>query len=362
MNEIDDNVGSSSWPMDVLPIALWLDILLEYSTFEDERDFVNTCRWTKFVLSPYLTENRRFLLVNDAKTVRLLHHPLILAEQMANLHSLDLSSHATNELLRSMHTYMPMLHTLSLVGSQGVTSAGVDTLGSDPNRCRQLQVLDITLCTLIPYNVTLYLRRVLRHPNLVIRRIPQWMQGQYALPFKREPFETDGLNTYWADGTFSLSRKDCNCGFIQDLWDLGSECGQPDEKLRSYGIRLRFVNGQQVLSVPLDAYTPGVTVVPVQESHGIKHQRSIVVVQPLCQVDPLPPSIKLFKSHFWLLVGESQYFQCRQLKTRAWYVQAVEASNINAMVTRIAQTGLEQPMPPTLVVRQIEDFLAEDID
>jgi hypothetical protein len=116
----------------------------------------------------------------------------------------------------------------------------------------------------------------------------------------------------------------------------------------------------QVLSVPLDA--SGVTVVPVQESHGIEHHRSIVVVQPLRQVDPLPPWRKLSRSHFWLLVGESQYFQCRQLKTRAWYVQAAEASNINAIVTHIAQTGLEQPMPPTLVVRQIEDFLAEDID
>jgi hypothetical protein len=339
--------------MDLLPIALWLDIVLEYSTLEEEQHFVQTCRWTRFTLSPHLTENRRFLLVNDAKTVRLLLRHPILVEQMANLHYLDLSCHATDELLLSMHTCMPMLQTLSLVASSGVTNAGVETLGSDPNRCRQLQVLDITLCTRISYRTTLVLRRALFHPKLVIRRIPKWMEGHFETPF-----ENDGMHTYWADGSFSFDRTHCDCGYIRSLWDWGSDYNEPGAKVRWYGNGLLFVNGHPDLTIPLQEYTPGVTLVPVSEPHCMNEPpTSIVVAQSLRQMEPPCPSSELYCSISRLPMGKSKYFQWEStLEPRPRYIET-ERSNATVMVTRMARTCLEQLMPPAHIVQQIQNCL-----
>jgi hypothetical protein len=344
MNDMDTNALS----MDRLPVGLWLDILLEYSTLEDERHFVNTCRWTKYILSPSLTQNRRRLLVNNGATIRLLLRHPILAEQMMNLHYLNLGSHATDELLVAMHSCMPMLQILSMVGS-GVTGAGFITFGSDPSRCRRLELLDITLCTRVSYSVTLVLRRVLLHPKLVIRRIPRWMEGHFETPF-----ENDGIHTYWADSTFSFDRKHCNCGWVEDLWDWRAH-NEPDAKVRWHGNRLRFVTGHPDLNVALYLYTPGVTLIPVSDDrHGFNEQpNTIVVAQSHRQMEPPHPSSDLYHSNSVLPMGESKYFHCDMLEPRVKYVET-ERHNANVMVTCMARKNLEQLMPPACIVQQIE--------
>jgi hypothetical protein len=208
MNDDQQDLPHSLWSL--LPIPVWVDIVLDYLTLPQERALVNTCRWTRFILSAHLAQSRNGLrLVRDESllpewyhddlsvhpVVLLLQHvPIVLSEQMVNIQFLDLGEYATDEALSLLHGYMPLLHTLLVAHNYGVSNAGLADIGADTNRCLNLKLLDITLCNASNYSGTLLLRRQLRHPELVIRRQPEWMDGKYATP--------DGFLTCWADGSF----------------------------------------------------------------------------------------------------------------------------------------------------------------
>jgi hypothetical protein len=107
---------------------------------------------------------------------------MVLSEQMVNMQCLDLGEYATDEALSLLHGYMALLHTLLVAHNYGVSNEGLADIGADTNRFLNLKLLDITLCNASIYSGTLLLRRQLRHPELVIRRQPEWMDGKYATP------------------------------------------------------------------------------------------------------------------------------------------------------------------------------------
>jgi hypothetical protein len=153
----------------------------------------------------------------------------------------------------------------------------------DTARCRTLRYIDITECSSISFYATILLREKLLHPELIIRRIPKWMEGHYDTMFP-----DDGIHTYYADGTFLFNRSSSNCGYVCDLWKWPLQPQQPsspssstttanatttadpspqqcaDDDHASYGECLRFINCEdpQVLRWSYlfdDLFYPGVT-------------------------------------------------------------------------------------------------------
>jgi hypothetical protein len=261
-----------------------------------------------------------------------------------------------------MHSFLPQLQTLSLVNSPHVTSVGIATLGTDANRCRNLQTLDITSCNNVRYGITLELRRQLQHANLVIRRQPVWMDGHF-----HTPYENDGVHTYWADGSFSFQRDDFNCGFVLQLWQWPSIPAVPIS-YECYGNRLQFCKFFPGLrSEPFTRYRPGVSLVqePLENDHSLATDtmntgaanvdgarsnaitatglpRTIVVFQserdappPSAWPTPIPDCLSSAP------VGETKRYD-------------------ELMVTRMAVTPFldtERCMPPIHLVQEIEAFL-----
>jgi hypothetical protein len=272
---------------------------------------------------------------------------------MVNMQCLDLGEYATDEALYLLYGYMPLLHTLLLAHNYGVTDEGLADIGADTNRCLNLKLLDITRCNGSTYSGTLPLRRQLRHPEMVIRRQPKWMDGKYATP--------DGFLTCWADGTFEYARDFFNFGFVAMFFEWQQSHNLPSDThpdMCPYGRRLQFVNdppdwdAHRILT-----YTAGVACVPVLTAHDAP--QSVVVAQSLRQLQPPFFAPARFNFASWP-IGESRYFKTPQSPSGVERTFIAIGSSLNADVklTRMKVTPIDQLMPPQQVVQEIEHFLA----
>ena len=156
----------------------------------------------------------------------------------------------------------------------------IQSVRRNTTRCRTLRYIDITECSCISFYATILLREQLHHPELIIRRIPKWMEGHYDTMYPN-----DGIHTYYADGTFLYDRSSSNCGYVCDLWKWPTQqpissfttsnptTGNPsqhsclNDDFATYGDCLRFIN----VSTPqylrwqklfTDLFYPGVTLSP----------------------------------------------------------------------------------------------------
>lgn len=128
-----------------------------------------------------------------------------------NVLNLDISNYGNDNflsLIGNNELLMPSLDRITMVSSVEVTDHGLLSLSKIPSR--KLKSIDITFCHKTSYAGTFPLRDA--YPNIVIRRQPEWMDGQCLTPF-----ENDGAHTYWCDGTFLFERDQQSCGHVCSL-------------------------------------------------------------------------------------------------------------------------------------------------
>jgi hypothetical protein len=230
--------------------------------------------------------------------------------RLSNLQYLDLGRYANDAFFEflDIHAPLPNLKALSMVGSMGVTDQGLRRIvyGGAPRR-ENFESLTITFCRNITYAATLFLRENL--PNLrLIRRQPEWLDGQFHTPFAAEG-APDEVHTYWPDGTFTFSRNSQSTGFVCDLFPWDTQ--RPD----FLGDKLQYNN----LTFPAGwpdwfrfAYRPGVALLRiddiVDESSNNKPIRCVLVSQHMRGLKP-PNVRELMESANHLIQpGESKQF------------------------------------------------------
>lgn len=353
-----------------------LSEIVEYCSLTDGRRLFHTCRSLMCQYSSILEYQRRLIRVDPTNTrpgpfdyrylgkalnsdLRILLYPP-LWRNYESVVTLDLGKLVTNEVIQSLHARMPLLRDLLLVGSCGVSS--ILSLGRNSYWRRHLRLLDITLCNSVHYRQTLFLRDVL-HADLVIRRQPKWMDGNYVTPFKN-----DGIHTYWADGSFSFQRSDKNCGYVRDLW-------LEDSSTHRYGKTFQFTYVHRYLptvsvqpTLPqLDMSSASTEASEASVATGAstkKMVRTVLVTQ--CFDGSHPPSDfpkPEQGQHF--PIGVTQYFRREEdglpvFEESATHHQEARADHV--IVTRMEVTPLVQDMPPHLVVNQIDKFCARVAD
>ncbi|KAL3933380.1 MAG: hypothetical protein SGBAC_010430 [Bacillariaceae sp.] len=245
--------------------------------------------------------------VNLSQTTSLNH----IFSRLENLQCLNLYHYATDTFFKFLdnHSLLPNLKRLSMEGSMGVTDNGLRrlTYGGEPRR-QNFSSLTITFCRNTTYAGTIFLREQL--PNLkVIRRQPEWLDGQFHTPFAGDGAPTE-IHTYWPDGTFTFSRNSQSAGFVCDLfpWD-------PD-RLDFVGDKLQYNNFEFPVGWPewfRFAYRPGVSLLrldnELEYSHGKNSATRCVLVGQQMQ-GLRPPNIRdLMESVSGTLkIGEGKQF------------------------------------------------------
>ena len=297
-----------------VPITIWLEVWTYLSLLEG-RYLCQTCHYLWNMSSTFELRRRRVIIHNKTRVnaiastttttttttsittnatnqiqveLRCLMYPPI-CSNWNNVILLHLSNFATNKILFALQNQLPNLQELYMNGSgssgtstgsrsdsdlsdigllslmmtdnpvnaldETFTSRQIKSVPLDMARCRTLRYIDITECSCISYFVTILLREQLQHPDLIIRRIPQWMEGHYDTAYPN-----DGIHTYYADGSFLYDRSSCNCGYVCDLWKWTSQqplqssttydqpqssvSGDEDDDQAVYGDCLRFINAE----------------------------------------------------------------------------------------------------------------------
>ncbi|CAJ1935917.1 unnamed protein product [Cylindrotheca closterium] len=198
---------------------------------------------------------QRWGMMGDVFLARNVHHVFL---RLENLQCLNLHHYGADSFLEFLSNYalLPNLKALSMEGSMGVTDDGLRRIaenGGEPRR-QNFSSLTITFCRNTSYAGTIFLREQL--PNLkLIRRQPEWLDGQFYTPFAADGAPTE-VHTYWPDGTFTFSRNSQSAGFVCDLfpWD-------PD-RFDFVGDKLQYNNFEFPVGWPewfRFAYRPGVS-------------------------------------------------------------------------------------------------------
>jgi hypothetical protein len=316
-----------------VPITTWAEIV-SYLFLSEGRQLYQTCHHLWNISS--VLESYRYRIdigtndvTNHAHHIELrylMYYPIYC--HFNNLTALNLSNLATNQILFTLQNQLPNLQEIYMIGS-GKDGTAYDSRSENdlsdigllslmmidhpiPTlqvpfstqqirsiplhqvRCRTLRCIDITECSCISFYATILLREQLTHPDLIIRRIPQWMEGHYDTMYPN-----DGIHTYYADGTFLYDRASSNCGYVCDIWKWPSQpvsspqqqpissstntttstttgntapvaatnpapSSRSDNDRAAYGDFLRFINCEIPLYMPwphifTDLFYPGVT-------------------------------------------------------------------------------------------------------
>ena len=157
-------------------------------------------------------------LPEDANTFPLSHK---IWDHFKRIKRLDIGKWATDAFLVALapnafrkDELLPLLEHISVARSL-VSDAAVFQLARGSTRRTTLKSIDITFCQNTSYMSVVKLCEVITHPNLLVRRLPDWLVGCFVTPFG----EGDEVHTYWADGTFSFSRGEQSTGFVESLYE-----------------------------------------------------------------------------------------------------------------------------------------------
>lgn len=211
-----------------LPLAIVKEIFEFVGSVRQQRIVMTLFGKGAWEMLPELERSTRTLLISDEKDANsfLLHNGsrnlLQIFSRLENLQNLNLYHYANDTFFEFLDTHAPLpnLKTLSMERSVNVTDRGLRRLANGGEARRQnFTSLIITFCRNTTYAETIYLREHL--PNLrLIRRQPDWLDGQFYTPFAADGAPTE-VHTYWPDGTFTFSRNSQSAGFVCDLfpWD-----------------------------------------------------------------------------------------------------------------------------------------------
>jgi hypothetical protein len=358
-----DDRGGNIWQN--LPTSV-LSLVLEHLSLADGRSLMQSCSILWFErkelesqrrclrFPAYSLDERNACCSRSSNLERNMSYFLYppINENLTNLLVLDFGPYITNTILLAMRFHLPNLQELYMIGSNPalLTDQGFLSLGlQDRARCQNLRYVDITGCDSISYYATILLRKRLRHPDLIIRRQPAWMDGHFQTPYAH-----DGIHTYYADGSFLYDRTELNCGYVCDLWqwpnsatnDAATTMHNPvalDQE--SYGNSLYFINFKKPEHWPLwtiDFMYPGVSLLPYRYDKVAKDgSRTVLVVQ--CLRGLLPPEVRADNPNYQrkeLPIGISQFYDIHE-KPLLSSEQGVVPQHAHQRVTRMRVFPLE---------------------
>lgn len=338
--------------------------ILEFLPLTDRRQALATCRvlWKKRERIESTVKNLQVRRRREVQGALMTRHLLVdrygpVLSNLINLVHLDVGSHGTDGLLYLLPTSpcCGTLKSLSMVGSQAVTDAGlmfmtrrrpaitdiqhrgilndqsfqavraamVERPAHKSSPLSSLKFVDLTFCRQTSYEGTMWLRDGL--PNLkCIRRVPRWMDGRFHTPFG--PDNSVEIHTYWPDGTFSFTRDTQSNGYVMDLFPCdeaaGNENSQPGDLPFEYeavdfaGDKLQYNDSHFIGNVPETvqfAYRPGVSLLRLPAEKGTD------LSTPCILVAQSPYGLKPPRRRQWLEqicannipVGQSKYFGLR---------------------------------------------------
>ena len=246
--------------LQLIPVTLFSEILA-YLSLSEGRYFCQTCHYL-WNISSTLESHRCCIDITKTSVtttntgnqpqheMRCLMYPPI-CSNWNNVRVLHLSNFATDKILFTLQNQLPNLQELYMNGSGGGESSSdgdltdfgllslmmtenpshsptigfvidrIRTAHLDVARCRNLRYIDVTECSGTSYYATIILRNKLQHPDLIIRRIPKWIEGHFLRNQKNGIFTTS--STFYADGSFLHDKESSNCGYICDLWKWPSQ-------------------------------------------------------------------------------------------------------------------------------------------
>ena len=204
--------------LQLIPVTLFSEILA-YLSLSEGRYLCQTCHYL-WNISSTLESHRCCIDITKTSVtttntgnqpqheIRCLMYPPI-CSNWNNVRVLHLSNFATDKILFTLQNQLPNLQELYMNGSGGGESSSdgdltdfgllslmmtenpshsptigfvidrIRTAHLDVARCRNLRYIDVTECSGTSYYATIILRNKLQHPDLIIRRIPKWIEGHF---------------------------------------------------------------------------------------------------------------------------------------------------------------------------------------
>jgi len=313
-----------------------------------------------------LLRRQQMRLTSPAEVASLLRLDLAL---FSKLLVLDMGKHCTDHFLLALPRkrgdnddedtcYLPVLQSISMVGSVDVTDEGLKALAV--GRRNHLKRVDITFCRRTTYHPgTFYLRDTC--PLLQeLRRQPAWMDGTFLTPF-----DNDGGHTYWCDGTFRFERTNQSVGFICSLEELSGPNHVAD--------KLQYSNFDPPAGWPVwsrYSYRPGVSLLNLSSTeasnrNGVDQQRrEVLVAQRLAGIRP-PKNLPTPDMVDWIREpGKSQYLDRHGQRLDENELEATNGNgngnpnidNRSTMITRMQVLPLKPFMPPQELVQMNQRF------
>jgi hypothetical protein len=267
-----------------------------------------------------------------------------------NLQQLDLASFGTDNFLRLLgeQDLLQNLQHISMVRSIKVTDQGLIYLSMGESRAKNLRSIDITYCRSTTYKGTFPLRE--RLVNLqVIRRQPEWLDGQFHTPFGGATDQDDvEIHTYWPDGTFSFNRDTQSSGFVCELveWDIPGTNTTTTKGSPKVSDKLQYNNFSPIPIGWPDwtrfCYRPGVSLLRLDDEMNKKNPlgekiRSVLVAQYTMGLKPPRGSSIMELAKMVVPLGETKYFDIHEAAAgRAVVVDGPERGENNViMVSRM---------------------------
>ena len=322
-----------------------LDHIVSFITFSERCRFLGLSkslwhakgamdrRTRTLVLQPH--EGRRFILCQPCQSAATLHS--IFYSMSDAMESLILDECVDDSFIMVVMLQLglfPNLQLLRIRSCEGVSDVGLDAL-SRSTAAASLRCIDISFCTNTSYKGTFCLRD--RLPNLeVLRRQPEWLDGQFETPFAGAVDEVE-VHVYYADGSFSFNRRSESNGFVCQLykWD--------DDFL---GDKLQYNNFSIPVGWPSWApfcFRPGVCLLRLHTNES-PSTRTILVGQYSQGLRPPQNRILMEMAKETVPVGESRYFDA------ITHDILTEARHNAIMISRMRIQPLTQLMPPQTLV------------
>ena len=280
--------------------------VISFLTFTERRRFLGCSSSLWRLKVPIESKTKCVLFTKEEKHALFLSQSNVSSGRLRGMFSTDLSAAVTtlnldncisDQFLQVAMIDLQLFPNLEKIRMRHckVTDVGLQYLSQSLSATRNnLKTVDIAF-TDTTYDGTFVLRDNI--PSLqLIRRQPEWLDGQFHTPFNGE------IHTYYADGSFSFDREFQSNGFVVELYQFGENY---------LGDKLQYNNFEPPAGWPPWArfcYRPGVsllrlknnTVLVGQMTSGIRPPNDLELMKsaqdivPSCQsryFDPLTHSV-----------------------------------------------------------------------
>lgn len=305
-----------------------LEHVVSFLTWTEQCRLSGVCRRSRAFQAAWEQRQRSVTIPSrnfqDARLVGNVAFPLHVYRNLSvHLQRLDLTCHATDVFwnIVAQEQLFPCLKHVSMVGSSYLTDRGLEHLSrhvssvastnekdnaATGGRGDGIESIDISFCRKTTYAGTFPLRDAFAHSLRLLRRQPEWLDGNFFTPFQEAEDDQADIHTYYADGTFSFNRPNQSNGFVMELQVWNDDATFLGDKLQY----TNFVPPQHWPSWILHSYRPGVSLLklPIDDDNETAVERTVLVGQQLGSMRP-PRVFDLMQQYAASIpVGTSRYF------------------------------------------------------